>query len=58
MLRVPMPRVGKLTTRRKGRVVVRIGDQAQVGQRMLDLLPLEEAQAAIDAVRHALAVNS
>ena len=30
-----------------------IGDQAQVGERVLDFRALEEAQAAIDAVRHA-----
>ena len=37
----------------EGRVVVRVGDQAQVGQRMLHLLALEEAQPAIHAVSHA-----
>ena len=37
----------------EGRIVVGIGDQAQVGERMLDLLPLEKAQAAIDAVGNA-----
>jgi hypothetical protein len=35
------------------RVVVGVGDQAQVGQRMLYLGALEEAQAAIDAVGQA-----
>jgi hypothetical protein len=44
----------KIDHPRKGRVVVGIGDQAQVGKRMLDLLPIEEAQAAMHAVRHAL----
>ena len=48
-----MPRVGKLTTRGEGGVVVGVGDQAQVGQRVLDLLALEEAQAAIHPVGHA-----
>ena len=38
----------------EGRVVVRIAEQAQVGQRVLDFLALEEAQAAIDLVRHTL----
>ena len=37
----------------KRRIVVRIGDQPQIGQRVLDLLPVEEAQTAIDAIRHA-----
>src|SRR5262252_6984807 len=34
-------------------VVVRVLDQAQVGQRVLDLGALEEAQPAVDLVRHA-----
>ena len=34
-------------------VVVRVLDQAQIGQRMLDLGALEEAQPAVDAVGHA-----
>ena len=34
-------------------VVVRVLDQAQVGQRVLDLGALEEAQAAVHLVRHA-----
>src|SRR5690606_16817656 len=34
-------------------VVMRIVEQAQIGQRMLDLLALEEAQAAIHAVANA-----
>ena len=33
-------------------VVVRVLEQAQIGQRVLDLGALEKAQAAIDAVRH------
>ena len=37
----------------ESRIVVRVGDQAQIGQRVLDLLTVEKAQAAIDAVRHA-----
>ena len=36
-------------------IVVAIGDQAQVRQRVLDLGALEEAQPAVDAVRHARA---
>ena len=35
------------------RVVVPVGDQAQVGESVLDLLALEEPQAAVDAVRDA-----
>ena len=34
-------------------VVVRVVEQAQIGQRMLDLGALEEAQATIDAIRQA-----
>ncbi len=37
---------------------VGILDQAQVGQRVLDLGALEEAQPAIDAVRNGAALNS
>ncbi len=33
-----------------GAVVFRVGQQAQVGERVLDFLALEEAQAAVDAV--------
>ena len=44
---------GEVHHARERGVVVRIGDQAQVGERMLDLLALEEAQAAIHAVRDA-----
>ena len=36
----------------EGAVVVRILDQPQVGQGMLDLGSLEEAQPAVDLVRH------
>ena len=37
----------------KGRIVVRIDNQTQVGQRMLDFLPVKKAQPAMHAVRHA-----
>ncbi len=36
----------------EARVVVRVLQQAQVGQRMLDFRPLEKAQAAVHAVGH------
>ena len=52
-VRAPMPRGGKLTTRRNAPSSSGFGDQPQVGQRMLDLGALEEAHAAVDAVRHA-----
>ena len=39
----------------EGGVVVGVAEQAQVGQRVLDFLALEEAQAAIDLVRNAAA---
>ena len=35
----------------KGRVVVRIADQAQIGQCMLDFLAIKEAQPTINAIR-------
>ena len=44
---------GKVHHPREGGVIVGVGDQAQVGQRMLDLGALEEAQAAIDAIGQA-----
>ena len=37
----------------EGRVVVAVADQPQVGERVLDLGPLEEPQAPVDAVRDA-----
>ena len=37
----------------QGIVVVRVDGQAQVGQRVLDFLTLEKAQAAVDTVGHA-----
>ncbi len=37
----------------KGRVVVAVGDQAQIGQRVLDLGALEKAQPAIHAIGQA-----
>ena len=40
-----------LPDRPKGRVIVVVRDQAQVRERVLDLLPLEEAHAAVDAIR-------
>jgi hypothetical protein len=42
----------------EGRVVVAVGDQAQVGQRVLDFGALEEAHAAVHAVRHLLASSA
>jgi hypothetical protein len=44
----------KIDDAQEGGVVVRVAEQSQVGQRVLDFLALEEAQAAIDLVRHAL----
>jgi hypothetical protein len=44
---------GKVHHAGEGGVVVGVGDQAQVGQRMLDLGAFEEAQAAIDAIGQA-----
>ena len=44
---------GEVHHARERRVVVRVGDQAQIGERVLDLLALEEAQAAIHAIRDA-----
>ena len=38
----------------EGGVIVGVGDQAQVAQRVLDLGALEEAQPTIDPVRHAV----
>ena len=35
-------------------VVATVVDKAQVGHGVLDLLPLEEAQAAVDAIRHSV----
>ena len=37
----------------EGGIVVAVGNQAQVRERVLDLGALEEAQAAVDPVRHA-----
>jgi len=34
------------------RVIVTVGDQAQIGQRILDFLPLEETLTAINAIGH------
>ena len=50
--RAPMPRV-EIDDTDKGRIVVSIGDQLQVGKRMLDFLSFEEAQAAIDTIGNA-----
>ena len=44
---------GKVHHALEGGIVAAVGDQAQVGERVLDLGALEEAQAAVDAVRHA-----
>ena len=44
---------GEVDHAQEAGVVVRVLDQPQVGQRMLDLGALEEAQAAVDAVRDA-----
>jgi hypothetical protein len=44
---------GKVHHAQERGVVVRVGDQAQVGERVLDLLALEEAQPAIHAVGNA-----
>ena len=38
-----MPRVGKVDDAQQGAIVVGVADQAQIGQRVLDLLALEEA---------------
>ncbi len=51
-VRAPMPRGGKLTTRRNAPSSCRRRQQTQVGERVLDLGTLEEAHAAIDPVRH------
>ena len=42
----------------EARVVVRVLDQAQVGERVLDLGALEEAQAAVDACTACAALKS
>ena len=52
-VRAPMPRGGKLTTRRNAPSSSGVGDQAQVRERMLDLRALEEAHAAVHAIRNA-----
>ena len=52
-VRAPMPRGGKLTTRRNAPSSSGAGDEPQVGERVLDLRALEEAHAAVDAVRNA-----
>jgi hypothetical protein len=48
-----MPRAGKIHHAGERGVVVGVGDQPQVGQRVLDLGALEKAQAAIHAVGQA-----
>ena len=50
-VRAPMPRGGKLTTRRNAPSSSGAAMQAQVGERVLDLGALEEAHAAVDAIR-------
>ena len=53
----PVPGVRTDAARRKVHdaekrvVVVGIGDEPQVGERVFDLLPLEEAQASVNPVR-------
>ncbi len=48
------PTGGEINDAQEGGVVIRIAEQAQIGQRMLDLLALEEAQAAINLVGNIL----
>ncbi len=55
MHRLPMPRAGTLTTRRKLTSSCGLMSEAQVGERVLDLLALVEPDAADDAVGDALA---
>ena len=46
---------GILSTLQKGAVVIRCGDQTQIGQRVLDFLPFEKAQAAVYPIGYAVA---
>ena len=41
---------GKIHHPHEGGIVVRVGNEAQIGQRMLDLLALEKAQPAIHPI--------
>ena len=49
-----MPRVGVLMMRSSADVVARVVDQMQIGEHVLDFLPLVELQAVDDLVRNAL----
>ena len=43
---------GEIDHAQEGGIVIRVAQKPQVSQRMLDFLALEEAQAAINLVRH------
>ncbi len=49
-LRAPIPRVGKIHDAQKGGIVILIGNEPQIGQRMFDFLAFEEAQTAVHPI--------